>query len=124
MSAAKLLKLLEVFKDLSKPAAVKKVNPEQFSGEGLASLLNEKPLYHGSLQSDLSKMVLPDKHTQRIKVDYGGDFTKRNSPGGIYTVQKATEPRLPTYPVPLTAFFQSSVVVHKHFPPYRSKLEV
>ena len=97
MSAAKLLKLLEVFKDLSKPAAVKKVNPEQFSGEGLASLLNEKPLYHGSLQSDLSKMVLPDKHTQRIKVDYGGDFTKRYSPGGIYTVQNATDPRLPNY---------------------------
>tara|TARA_R100000742_G_C4274408_1_gene94355 strand:+ start:946 stop:1911 length:966 start_codon:yes stop_codon:yes gene_type:complete len=93
-----LLKLLKVLEDLSEPVVKKKVvRPEQFSGEGLASLLNQKPLYHGSFETGLPKLVLPDKHTQRIKVDYGNDFTKRNSPGGIYATQKITDSRLPTY---------------------------
>jgi hypothetical protein len=92
-----LLKLLKVLEDLSEPVVKKKVRPEQFSGEGLASLLNEKPLYHGSFETGLSKLVFPNRHTERIKVDFGNDFTKRNSPGGIYTTQKVTDPRLPTY---------------------------
>jgi hypothetical protein len=92
-----LLKLLKVLEDLSEPVVKKKVRPEQFSGEGLASLLNQQPLYHGSFETGLPKLVLPDKHTQRIKVDFGGDFTKRNSPGGIYATQRVTDPRLPTY---------------------------
>jgi len=92
-----LLKLLKVLEDLSEPVVKKKVRPEQFSGEGLASLLNQKPLYHGSFETGLSKLVLPNRHTERIKVDFGNDFTKRNSPGGIYTTQKVTDPRLPTY---------------------------
>ena len=97
MSLLKALKLLEELKDQSKPLVKREVRPEQFSGEGLASFLNQNPLYHGSLETNLSRMVLPKKHTQRIKVDYGNDFTKRYSPGGIYAVQNITDPRLPNY---------------------------